>query len=280
MRLRTRAREVAREQSRGAVAWSRAVTPGRLGRAPEFLVIGGMRCGTTSLFHYLASHPDVMPALGKELHFFTLHYGRGLRWYRGHFPQRGDQLSFEASPYYLFHPAVPQRVAETLPEVKLVALLRNPVERAYSHYLHTRRRGFEPLSFADALDAEPARLQNPGSTASQDPTRLYSYVSRGRYAEQLERWFAHFPRERLHVIRSEDLFTGRPVALDGLTDFLGISPCSSSHFDRHAATAAEPVPQLTNAVRRELEARFAEPNSRLAELLGWTSTWPPAALVG
>ena len=275
--LRIRATEVARQQARSARAWRRALVPGGVGALPEFLIIGGMRCGTTSLYQYLAAHPEIEPALGKELNYFSLHYGRSLRWYRGHFPRRAPgRLSFEASPYYLFHPEAPHNVAETLPDVKLVVLLRDPIERAYSHYLHTRRRGFEPLSFAAALDAEAERLHGgrAGYGGSQDPTRLYSYASRGEYAEQLERWLDLFPRERLHAIRSEDLFSQPEMALDGLVDFLGVARIGVEAFDRYASTPEEATPQLTRALRARLSEHFAPHNQRLAELLGWSETWP------
>ena len=272
-RWRTRAEEIAREQSRSVRAWTRVIAPGALPRPPEFLIIGGMRCGTTSVFFHLAEHPEVHPALGKELNYFTLHHGNGLRWYRAHFPHRAEgHLSFEASPYYLYHPLAPGRVIQALPEAKLVVLVRNPVDRAYSHYLHTRRRGFEPLSFADALEAEPDRLSGAGSGGSQDPARLYSYISRGRYAEQLERWLAVFPRERLHVMRSEDLFSRPAAVLDELAHFLGITPLGGP-LERHAVTPKETSPQLTPELRLELSERFAPHNERLADLLGWSSAW-------
>jgi hypothetical protein len=253
------------------------LAPGGLGAVPEFLIIGGMRCGTTSLYQHLAAHPEIEPALGKELNYFSLHYGRSLRWYRGHFPRREPgRLSFEASPYYLFHPDAPHNVAETLPDVKLVALLRDPVDRAYSHYLHTRSRGFESLPFAEALDAEAERLHGRRARCegSQDPMRLYSYASRGQYAEQLERWLDLFPRERLHVIRSEDLFAQPETALDELADFLGVARIGAVAFDRYASAPQETTPQLTPALRERLSDHFAPHNQRLAELLGWSETWP------
>lgn len=278
-RIRSRVKEMTRQQVRGAHAWSRAVIPGRLGGYPEFLVIGGMRCGTTSLFRFLVAHPDITPALGKELQYFTLHYRRGDRWYRGNFPDRGNRLSFEASPYYLFDPAVPQRVAQTLPEVKLVALLRNPVDRAYSHYLHNRRRGVEPLPFGAAIQAEAARLDGAAQgRPSQSPARLYSYASRGLYADQLQRWWTYFPPERLHIIRSEDLFTHPQPELDRLADFLGITRTRATAFERCGTTGSESASEMTPTLRGQLEQRFTEPNQRLGLMLGWAQTWPtPAA---
>lgn len=275
LRFRTRAREVARVKARSARAWTRTMTPGALPDLPDFLVIGGMRCGTTSLFRHLAAHPEVHPALGKELNYFTLHYGNGLGWYRGHFPHRPEgHLSFEASPYYLFSARAPRRVAQSMPDVKLVVLLRNPVDRAYSHYLHTRRRGFEPLSFAAALQVEADRLSRPGagSERSQDPARLFSYVSRGKYAEQLERWLEYFSRDRLFVIRSEDLFSQPGATVTGLAEFLGITPVDAP-FKTYAATPREATSQLTPELRRSLCAQFAPHNQRLADLVGWPSAW-------
>lgn len=274
-RLGVRTREVAREQVRSARAWRRVLSPGPLPHPPEFLIIGGMRCGTTSLFRCLAAHPQIDPPLGKELNFFTRHHGKGLRWYRAHFPARGPgQLSFEASPYYMFHPSAPARVARAMPDVKLVVLLRNPADRAYSHYLHTRRRGFEPLSFADALDAENARLDSPraGSGMARDPMRLYSYTRRGLYADQLERWLEHFPAEQLHVMRSKHLFDEPAAALARLSEFLGVTPIQAP-LGRYASTSPQRDSQLTSDLRHRLEDRFAEPNARLADLLGWSPTW-------
>lgn len=174
---------------------------GRFGSRPNFLIIGVQKGGTTSLYSYLAAHPRVSPALGKEVHYFDFHYGCGERWYRAHFvPQawsdvRGLQTG-EASPEYLFCPAAPQRVAAFDPGMKLIVMLRNPVERAYSQYQMSRRRGSETLSFAEALALEPERLEAErrrlGAVAAHargKSHRHHSYQSRGYYAEQLKVWF-------------------------------------------------------------------------------------------
>ena len=248
-----------RRAVRAGRAWGRAAIPGGPGRLPEFLIIGGQRCGTTSLYRYLAAHPSVRPATGKELQFLSLHHRRGTRWYRGHFPVRPPgTLSFEASPYYLFDPAVPARAAALLPEAKFIALLRDPVERAYSHYLHSRSYGVEPLSFAEALDAEPARLVSGGHTAR----RQFSYVARGRYAEQLTRWYEHIPRDRLLVVRTEQLNT----RYGDILEFLGLPPAPAP-TERHTRRP-EDSPDLSPAIRQRLTDDFAEDQRRLAALLG------------
>ena len=146
---------------------------------PSFLIIGAQRAGTTSLFRYLLAHPDVAGPSGgdaavwwvKETHFFDEKYSKGLDWYRSFFPldatrqrrrKRGhDLLAGEATPYYMFHPAVPARAAATLPDVRLIALLRDPVERAYSHYQMMSRTGREKLDF-----------QRGGDLRRQPPRRI------------------------------------------------------------------------------------------------------------
>ncbi len=198
---------------------------------PSFLIIGAQRAATTSLFTNIRRHPEVIGprsadtsvAWWKELHFFDENFWRGTDWYRAFFPlevrrrtlrRLGRELACgEATPYYLFHPAVPERVKETLPDVRLIALLRNPVERAYSHYQLMRLTGREKLSFAEAIDAEERRVRGAGEELLRDmPSarkqgnrrhhehRHRAYVGRGLYAEQLERWFEHFPREQLLVL--------------------------------------------------------------------------------
>ena len=129
---------------------------------PSVLIIGAQKGGTTSLFSYLVQHPDVLAPLTKEIHYFDLQYDREDKWYRGHFPfarrlERGA-VTIDASPYYLPHPLVPARAAQLVPEAKLVAVLRDPVDRALSHYHHEVRAGRESLSFADAIDQEAERL--------------------------------------------------------------------------------------------------------------------------
>ena len=254
----SRLKDPVRRAVRAGRAYGRAALPVAPGRLPEFLIIGGQRCGTTSLYRYLAEHPQVRPATGKELQFLSLHHRRGLRWYRAHFPVRPAGIhSFEASPYYLFDPDVPARAAALLPDTRFVALLRDPAERAYSHYLHTRSYGAEPLSFADALDAEPARLAGGGHAAR----RQYSYVARGRYAEQLDRWFTAVGRERVLVLPTEELNDRYGEILDFLE--LDAQPAPPQRHTRRISGA----PALDPAIRERLDATFAADQRWLADLL-------------
>ena len=170
---------------------------------PGFVILGAQKAGTTSLHEYLCEHPLASSSTVKEVHYFDLAYERGPAWYRAHFqiPRRADEIAGEASPYYLFHPLVPARVARDLPEARLIVLLRNPIERAYSHHNHERALGFEKLGFVEAIECEPERLRGEEERLAGErgyrsfAHQHHGYLARGRYADQLERWLAHVERE-------------------------------------------------------------------------------------
>jgi hypothetical protein len=275
--IRDRARAVAR----------RAIVPLRV--RPTFLVIGAQKAGTTSLHRYLSEHPAVLCAEPKEVHFFDLAhhlaYGRG--WYLSHFPLRTRALRIrrrlgvepavgEATPEYLFHPRGPERVHAFDPGLRLIALLRDPVERAYSQYqMQVRKRG-ETLSFEEALEREETELPYELRRMSEDPTytwphdRRRSYVARGRYAEQLERWLSLFPREQLLVLTSEELWTDPAATTSAVSAFLGVPEWRPRTFPHQSAGAHESMAPET---RDRLALLFEPHNRRLEELLGRTLGW-------
>jgi hypothetical protein len=241
---------------------------------PSVLIIGAQKGGTTSLFKYLVQHPDVLAPLVKEVHYFDFHYFRGVNWYRGRFPYthrlRRGSLTLDASPYYLVHPLVPQRVAQLLPEVRLVAVLRNPVDRAHSHYQHEVRGGRESLSFAEAIEKESERLAGEEERLRNDPNyysfnhHRYSYTLRGLYLDQLRRWVQQFPRSQLLVLQSEWLFRDPAAATAAVHDFLGLRP--------HRLERDKPSFQAgyDRTIPPELRARlvtYFEPHNR--ELYQW-----------
>lgn len=243
-------------------------------QAPDFVIIGAQRGGTTSLYSYLTRHPAVGAALRKEIHFFDINHARGMDWgmdwYMAHFPPRGEALVVgEASPFYLFHPEVPARMAAAVPRVKLIALLRNPVDRALSQYHLNLRRGNETRSFEDAIAEGPELL--PGSDHGDIVrARRSSYVPRGRYAEQLERWFGVFPREQLLIVKSEDLYADPPRIVHEAFAHLDLPPWPSVRFRaRHRAD----YPAVDAATRRRLEEYYAPHNQRLYALLDRDLGW-------
>jgi hypothetical protein len=242
---------------------------------PQFLILGTQRGGTTSLYRYLAEHPDVRRPLRKEIQYFTLHHGRGEGWYRSHFPFSGT--TFEATPYYLFHPQAPARAAACVPDAKLLVLLREPAGRAFSHWQHTRGRGLEPLGFEDALDAEAARVDGEAARLASDPSyrseahRSWSYATRGQYAEQLERWLAVYPREQLLVVRSEDLYERPAETHARVLEFLGLPVVTLHQYARHTRRAGSGA--MPAGVRERLRTHFRPHNERLAALLGPDVRW-------
>jgi hypothetical protein len=250
---------------------------------PDFLIIGANKCGTTSLHNYLNQHPQVREGIYKEMHFFDRYhrYANGMDWYRSHFPIRTDPDAFclgESTPEYLFNPAVPQRVADVMPNVRLIALLRNPIDRAYSHYHHSRRLDREPLSFEEALEAEPDRIDDEltalatNSTYDEQTYEHYSYLARGRYLEQIQRWLRHFPRHQLLVVKSEDLFENPEAVVQGVFDFLDLPPHSPEVHRAHNTGGYRD--EMDPEVRARLRDYFRSHNQALAEFLdkpiGWT----------
>jgi hypothetical protein len=254
---------------------------------PTYLIIGSQRCGTTSLYEYLCAHPAGCRARGHEVHYFTLHFMQGPAWYRGHFPtgvelrrtarRAGAAITGEASPYYLFHPMVPQRVRDLLPNVRLVVLLRNPVDRAYSHYQRELQVGAEHLSFEEALEAEPARLEGEEARLRREAGytsfahRNFSYVARGLYADQLRRWFGVFPRDQMLIARSEDLARTPERVLTEIYEFLDLPPYPVTTLPRFSSSGK--YPPMHESTRQQLVELFREPNRDLYDLLGWESGW-------
>lgn len=264
---------------------------GRRRVLPDYLVIGAARSGTTTLHGGMAANPSILPASKKQVHFFEFNYQRGVGWYRSHFPldeerreaerRRGHRVvTGEASPTYLPHPLVPGRVAETVPDVKLVVVMRNPVDRAYSHYQMVRREGNEPLSFEEAIEAEPDRLGGEVDRMASDPRyrswayRSWAYLDRGRYAEQLERWFAVFPRERFLLLSFDELATDQQAVFSRMYAFLGVPDHTLKRPTRlNTAPTYEP---LSAETRTRLEQYFRPHNERLSRLIGVDFGWNDA----
>jgi hypothetical protein len=257
---------------------------------PDLLVIGAMRSGTSSLFKYLSGHPELAPSLRKEVEFFTRNHGRSEEWYRQHFPLRArrtaaraagrDLLAFEATPYYLFDPRAAARARALLPDAKVVAVLRDPVDRAYSDYQHMRRHGFEKLSFADALAAEPERTGAELARMGADPTYFskdhhhFSYFERGRYGPQLQRWLAHYPPTQVLLLESADLYEQPARLLHEVEDFLGVRRWVPPRF-RNYSYVGEPPPRarVDEDLRAVLRERYAADDDLLATLWGRTPSW-------
>jgi len=278
-------RDVAVEQFRRVDGAFRAATAS-MRALPDFLIIGEAKCGTTSLYDDLVEHPDVLPAAVKEVQFFSTRLHRGLNWYRSQFPLEwrmrrnghvpGRTQTGEASPYYLSHPLAPQRIKTVLPQVKAIAMLRNPVDRAYSQYQHEFRKKRETLSFEEAIAREPQRLQGERERMARDDRynsreyRRHAYMARGLYVDHLRTWFELFDPRQLFVIRSEDYFAAPDATLRQVLEFLELPAWAPPRFAKKNVGKYTPIdPQ----VREKLASYFAPHNARLADFLDVDFGW-------
>ncbi|MDJ0356113.1 sulfotransferase domain-containing protein [Paenarthrobacter sp. PH39-S1] len=259
---------------------------------PDFLIVGTKRGGTTSMFNYLLMHPGVLglfPQLRgrKSTDYFFKERGRGDHWYRSHFHTGMYRkmierrlgygpVSGEASPYYLWDPRVAPQVQQLCSGVKAIALLRDPVERAWSHYQERVHNGVEPLSFEAALAAEDNRLAGEEEKMLADPDYyssahdFYAYRGRGVYLPQLQNWRASFPAERMLVLRSEDMYLDVQGTFDKVTDYLEIPRFALPNTKTFNAITQSKIPE---GIRRELGAFYAPHNAELAEYLGRSPLW-------
>ena len=265
-------------------------------RLPDYLILGAMKAGTTLLARSIGDHPQGFMARQKEIHFFDWQFDQGLEWYAEFFAGVPDDvMAGEASPAYLRRPEALERIASTLPGARLIVSLRNPVDRAYSHYWHQRTRGRETRPFRDAIAEErPSR-----------PDGSFDYVSGSRYIDQLLLVDKLFDRSQLHVLVFEELCARPEETFAEVCSFLGLDPSISPSVLGRSVNAyvefrslraqrvikALPVgkkwrtalaglnrrnvqyPALDEATRAELEAEFQEPNAQLAEFLGRELPW-------
>ena len=271
---------------RAALSWGLATS--RLRGLPDFLLVGAQRCGTTSLFRALLSHPHVMRAsYYKGVNYFDVNAERGVAWYRAHFPvsyttrrhaapgQDHAQV-FEASGYYMFHPHAPQRIVDQLPDVKIVAMVRDPVERAFSAYKHEFARGFETETLERALALEDERVEPELARMIQNPSyqsdvyRHQAYRRRGHYAEQLQRFVDALGPDSVHVVQSELFFTQPDQEYGRLLEFLDLPVVLPASFDRYNPRPSAP---LDASVAARLREHFTPHDAALEPFLHGTPSW-------
>jgi hypothetical protein len=258
---------------------------------PDFLVIGTKRGGTTSLWRYLIQHPLVprlFPAWNsKTSHYFEDNWTRGEAWYRSHFPTARQRTALErkhggpskvgeAAPLYMFHPLAASRVASIMPRARMIVLLRNPVERAYSHWKERRGEGNEPLGFAEALAAEPARTAGERERLIAEPGYVspaydwYSYRERGRYLEHLEPWLSHFDRSQFLFLPSETFYRSPAESYSRILSFIGLPPFELPSYD---VFNDRPSKGMDEQLRADLTAYYRPHNEALSNRLGLNVDW-------
>jgi len=252
---------------------------------PDIIIVGAQKAGTTSLYAYMAGHPQLRRSHVKEVHFFdggldpsVDSYARGENYYRAFFPLRpflpAGVKTYEASPLYIYHPLVAGRIARMVPGARVIALLRNPVERAISHYFHDQRAGREPLPILEAMQAEDDRVSAAAARKDFNSPDFIerSYKSRGLYAQQLQRYYDQLPEEQILVLSAEELFSRPKETLERVYDFCGVDS---------GKLPADLTPRNVGSNRRDvdddvytyLSNYFRQPNEALFELLGRRFDW-------
>jgi hypothetical protein len=257
------------------------------GALPDFIIVGAQKAGTTSLFRYLSGHPHVHPASRKEIGFFNNRLERNLSWYRGHFPSKFQKhyeqialnrpfLTGEADPAYILDPYAIEAIHDILPDVKIILLLRNPVDRSYSHYQHTRRLGLENLTFDQALECEDDRISihlqkmMAGLPYKGMPIYHYGYIFTGMYGDQVETLFRIFPRKQVLILKTELFQLNTQGQFNRVLKFLGLQDFQLNLFTQHNKGSYQPLAPKT---RRHLAELFTPQLTKIQQMLGDEFTW-------
>ena len=254
---------------------------------PKFIIIGAQKGGTTSLYNYLIEHPQIEPAFKKEVHFFDVNFKKSIMWYRSFFPSllyknykkltsKKEIISGEASPYYIIHPHAPKRIFSVIPKVKLIILLRNPVDRAYSHHSHQTQLGFEKLTFRNAIEKEEERLNGEEEKMLKEEKYEsynfghFTYFKRGIYIDQLKKWFKYFPKEQILIIKSEIFFENPAKIVKQVFKFLELPNWSDIKYIKYAEGSYK---RMDKDTRENLIRYFKLHNQRLYKFLGKDFEW-------
>ncbi len=250
---------------------------------PDYLILGASKSGTSSLYEYLIQHPKVKPAITKQIHYFDKYFERGISWYKICFPLNLKKIFFkkfitgEATPYYLCHPLAPSRISKLFPHVKLIILLRNPIDRAFSHYQMEFTRYKEDLSFEDAIEIENNRIKveiqkiikNPNYVSDYLPN--HAYITSSIYFDRIKLWLDYFPKDQFLFIKSEDLFEDPERIYSETLDFLEIENYKLEKYE--IVRKGEYVSKINSQTRKKLNEFFKPYNKKLSNLLKRNFEW-------
>jgi len=255
---------------------------------PDFLIAGFNRSGTHSLFEYMGQHPNILNASRREIHYFTLSYWRGLNWYKSYFPtsiyrnyceKKYSQkfLTGEATPHYVFHPLAIKRIKKLVPNVKLIVVLRDPVENAYSHYQHYWRGGIEKESFEEAIKTDKERFEKINELYKEDQIKEHDlknvkipYVSYATYIIHIKRLLEIFPKEQILFIKNFDLNQNPQEELKKIFRFLNLPEYTVQDLKKRNVGKYEKMKSQTEKYLREYFKQF---NKELEDLLGMKFRW-------
>ena len=239
----------------------------------DFVLAGAQKSGTTALHYFLSRHPDIEMGDQQEIHFFDneeIFSGPvNYELLHRHYPTLGrSAICGDCTPIYLYWKPAMERIWNYNSKIKLLVLLRNPIDRAFAHWNMQHFKGREPLDFLDAVKAEPERAQESAPLQN----RRYSYVERGRYAGQLERVFEFFPRDQIKLIKFEEFQNDNRATLESVFQFLGVRPVNMArHKDRNVVPYER---AMTSEERKQVREIFSDEIAKIEQMLGWDcSDW-------
>lgn len=246
---------------------------------PDFFVIGAVRSGTTSMYHYLDQHPSIVKSAYDELGFFDDNFKLGWAWYRSLFPtsmkkkriknKTGRFLTFDDTPFYIYNETVAKRIKQFFPDGKIIVLLRNPIDRAYSNYFLGVQMGDEKRSFDEVVLEEIDHIKQYDEIQI-DEYLSQSYLGRGLYAAQLEIWFKHFQRENILIIKSEDFSIKTSEIMEQVFEFLNLSKYKIKNVQKSNVAEYPDMKEKTRDVLREF---FTPYNEKLYDMLKIDYNW-------
>ncbi len=244
-------------------------------KAPAFIVIGAEKCGTTSLYHYLNQHPQILPSVEKELDFFDLEFTQGNDWYLAHFPPIPQEDSFitgESSANYIYHPQAAARIKECFPETKLIVILRNPIDRTVSRYHMLAKNNSSKHSIYAEITAEIQRIKKgiKGDVIPWQVLNRNRNIGNSLYMYHLKPWLSIFPREQFLILKSEDLFARTRVVMNRIFDFIGLPNYSLSEYRKYNTGTYLP---LESETRQILADFFSDYNQQLEDILSIEFNW-------
>ena len=250
---------------------------------PDFIIIGTVRSGSTSLYYNICSHPSILPASYDEIGFFDSNYHLGMNWYRSMFPLKSDMerirsetkyaLTGEDTPFYFWKIDAANRIRKILPKIKLIAILRNPVQRAYSNYYLGVREGTEKLTFEEAVRKELDTLPENKILAEnifKFCNVRRSYIAKSLYVYQMKIWFERFSKNRLFVISTEEMSKSPAHTMNQAYEFLGLPKYENTFFEKRKKASYE---KMGDNIRKELEEFFKPHNEELFKLIGKSFDW-------
>ena len=256
---------------------------------PDFYIIGAQKCGTSALYDYLVQHPNIHPCTTKEPRFFDKYYHRGINWYKSCFPLKIKKnletklfhrkfLTGEATERYLEHPHVPKRLKNLTPNAKIIIILRNPIDRAYSHYNMRHNSKKEELSFEEAIEKESQRTKNEYELMLNDENYYsfdyfhHSYLDRSIYVDKIQNWMKIFPKNQFLILQSEPFFKNPDETYQKVLEFLQLPKWQLKKYEK-IGSGKYSNPKMKSETRSKLSKYFRPHNEKLFKLLNMTYDW-------